>query len=131
MSIAIAQCSDLKNYTDCNGVVLPNNTALVTCASLPTQLCAALAGLTAAGTAVVGVTKLVGADCSTYVLPSATPTTNALSLTGSNLTSTVNGVPSTVDLAPAVCATFAAKAAATTPATATTGAAGTIFLGAD
>lgn len=127
MAIAIPLCTDLKNYVDCTGAPIANGAALVTCASLPTQLCTALAGLTANGAA-TPATLLVGADCKTYTLPAAAATTNTATLNGSNLTTTVNGVPATVDLAPAVCATLAAKAAATAATQAT---AATVFIGAD
>lgn len=64
-----ALLSTLFSLTDCTSTLIPITTPIVTCASFPTLLCTSLAALTLDGPVELGVTELVGKDCSTYTVP--------------------------------------------------------------
>lgn len=61
--------ASLLQLEDCLGNPIAIDTPIVTCAAFASRLCLALNDLASGGTAVVGVTELVGSDCLTHVLP--------------------------------------------------------------
>ena len=80
--------TDIFQLTDCEGNLIAGSTGIVTCDAFPALLCEEIAALALTGPLVLGVTEVVGVDCTTYTVPE-TPIivvdTDSVDLTSSGL----------------------------------------------